>query len=88
MKRPPGRIVVELDDLASAMVRKRLAEKDHPDSRDVVSAAVTFYLCDPDKSHGLFDLSDGKEALERAKRQRLHLHRKSFKVVRKRKETK
>ena len=73
----PGRIVVELDDLASTMLRKACREGNEcreagEDLRDLVNAAVTFYLCgDKDDQHGEFDLNCGDEALERAKADRL-----------------
>ena len=73
----PGRIVVELDELASDMVRRVCREGNEcreaeEDPRDLVNAAVTFYLCgDRDEQHGEFDLNCGDEALERAKQNRL-----------------
>ena len=74
-----GRITVELDDLASAMLRKTCKEGDacrHPGEnlRDLVNAAVTFYLSDDRNDQvGKFDLSQGDDALERAKHDRLKL---------------
>ena len=73
MKATPGRIVVELDDLASAMLRQVCREGNGlfhagTDPRDLVNAAVTFYLADEaTPSHDGFDLDCGDEALERAK---------------------
>ena len=74
-----GRITVELDDLASAMLRKVCKEGDAcrhagENLRDLVNAAVTFFLCDDrNDQQGEFDLSCADEALERAKHDRLKL---------------
>ena len=74
---PARRIVVELDDLASNMLRRVCQEGNAcreagEDPRDLVSAAVTFYLSDDDDHrHGEFDLEDGSDALRRAKSDRL-----------------
>ena len=73
----PGRIVVELDDLASAMLRRVCREGSDcreagEDPRDLVNAAVTFYLSDNTTARsGKFNLEDGGNALERAKTDRL-----------------
>ena len=82
-QRGPGagsdRITVELDDLASAMLRKTCKEGDAThhageNLRDLVNTAVTFYLVDDrNDQFGEFDLSDGADALARAKRDRLSL---------------
>ena len=75
--RIPGRVTVELDDLASAMLRQvcregSASQEPGEDPRDLVNAAVTFYLCDPrNDRHGEFDFDDGGDALERAKQDRL-----------------
>ena len=72
---PPAALT--LDPVASAMLRKVSQEGDacrHPgeDPRDLVNAAVTFYLSDDQNDrHGEFDLSCGDEALARAKHDRL-----------------
>ena len=70
------RITVELDDMASAMVREFMA-KGHEcfapeagrDPRDVVSAAVTFLLGDPNTSP--WDSSDDCLELARERRDAL-----------------
>ena len=73
----PGRIVVELDELASTMLRRVCREGSDcreagEDPRDLVNAAVTFYLCgDEDHREGQFDLECGDEALRRATRDRM-----------------
>ncbi len=73
----PGRIVVELDNLASAMLRRVCQEGNEcreagEDPRDLVNAAVTFYLCgDKDHRHGQFNLDCGDDVLARAKNDRL-----------------
>ncbi len=77
MEATPGRIVVELDDLASAMLRQVCREGNAcreagEDPRDLVNAAVTFYLSDDATARcGKFNLEDGGNALERAKTDRL-----------------
>lgn len=73
MNRPLGRIVVELDDVASFHLRENLAGKGFMgskknDPRDVASAAVVFLLDDPDKS----DWCSSADVLAEAKRRRLH----------------
>ena len=73
----PGRSVVELDEVASAMLRRvcqngSSCREAGEDPRDLVNAAVTFYLCgEDDEQHGEFDLNCGDDALERAKQDRL-----------------
>lgn len=73
------RTAVELDNLASAMLREACREGTdclHPgeDPRDLINAAVTFYLCGDDNNRpDGFDLEISGEALERAKRTRLKL---------------
>ena len=77
MEATPGRIVVELDDLASAMLRQVCREGNScreasEDPRDLVNAAVTFYLSDDTTARcGKFNLEDGGNALDRAKTDRL-----------------
>lgn len=72
-----GRLVVELDDLASTMLRQVCQEGNAcyeagEDPRDLVSAAVTFYLSDDDDyRRGEFNLECGDDALKRAKSDRL-----------------
>lgn len=76
-KTKPGRIIVELDDLASTMLRRVCQEGNGcreagEDPRDLVNAAVTFYLCDDeDHRQDQFDLECGDEALRRATRDRM-----------------
>jgi hypothetical protein len=71
MKRIKSRIIVELDDAASKMLREYLSGVSHPclhdgeDPRDVVSAAVVFLMGDDD--------IDTQSALEHAKERRLAL---------------
>lgn len=75
----PGRIIVELDELASAMLREvsqkgSTCREAGEDPRDLVNAAVTFYFCGDDNHRaGKFDLEDGGDALERARTVRLAL---------------
>ena len=80
MQRVPGRLLIELDDLASAMLRRVCqdgAEHFDPghDPRDLVSAAVTYYLCGENDADGLFSLNDSTEALTRATTARTALER-------------
>lgn len=73
----PGRITVALDDLASAMLEKTCREGNGcreagEDPRDLVNAAVTFYLCDDANCrHRELDLECGDDSLQRAKADRL-----------------
>ena len=76
IRRVPGRLLIELDDLASAMLRKVIANgtptiDPHEDPRDLVNAAVTFFLCDEDEKSGKFHLGVLCSALARAERDRL-----------------
>ena len=72
-----GQYSVQLDELASAMLSRTVQEgcATQPageDPRDLVNAAVTYYLCDDtNHRHGELDLDDSADALERAKRDRL-----------------
>ena len=71
MSRIHSRIIVELDNLASEMLRAHLANDPEDDPRDVVNAATYFYLADPDADHRGIDLSCGDQALGYAKQNRL-----------------
>jgi hypothetical protein len=70
MKRIKSRIIVELDDAASKLLRAHMAEEPGDDPRDVVSAAVVFMLSDPEDDDGEFASDD---ALEHARERRLAL---------------
>ncbi len=75
----PTRPSYQLDAVASAMLRKACANGTAchhagEDPRDLINAAVTFYLCGEDNDqHGDFDLNDSSDALKRATHDRLAL---------------
>lgn len=79
--------IVQLDELATAMLLRVMREGNEcyhagEDPRDLVSAAVTYYLANEGEAVGRFELNHGDECLERAKATRKHLERKGGTDVR------